>query len=55
MSIERIEQRLSERMLSRFNEVYNYAKQKNLTMREAAMDIGVGKVVEAVFTKGLMP
>jgi len=55
MSIERIEQRLSERMLSRFNEVYNYARQRNLTMRETAMDIGVGKVVEAVFTKGLMP
>jgi len=55
MSIEQVEQRLADRMRTKFDEVYNYAMQTNLTMREAAMDIGVGKVVEAVFTKGLMP
>jgi glutamate dehydrogenase/leucine dehydrogenase len=42
-------------MKKRFNEVFDFAKEKRLTMREAAMDMAVSKVVEAVFTRGLLP
>jgi len=55
MTLEQVEQRLAGRMTQRFNEVYDYAGEKSLTMREAAMDIAVSKVVEAVYVKGLLP
>ena len=34
---------------------YDYSKKNALTMRDAAMDIAVSKVVEAVYTRGLLP
>ena len=55
MTLEQVEQRLADRMKQRFNEVYDFAGQKNITMREAAMDMAVSKVVEAVFVRGLLP
>ena len=55
MTFAEVEQRLAERMKQRFNEVYDFAKEKGLTMREAAMDMAVSKVVEAVFIRGLLP
>lgn len=55
MTLAQVKQRLAERMQQRFNDVYNFAKEKGLTMREAAMEIAVGKVVEAVFARGLLP
>lgn len=55
MTIAQVEQRLSNRMRQRFNEVYDFARGKSLTMREAAMDIAVGRVVEGVFARGLLP
>ena len=55
MTLEQVEQRLDERMNQRFNEVYDYSKKNALTMRDAAMDIAVSKVVEAVYTRGLLP
>ncbi|MFC1738801.1 Glu/Leu/Phe/Val dehydrogenase [Planctomycetota bacterium] len=55
MTLEQVEKRLSERMKHRFNEVYNVAEEKDQIMREAAMDIAVEKVVEAVFARGLLP
>ncbi len=55
MTIAQVEQRLSDRMRKRFSEVYNFAKEKGLTMREAAMDIAVRKVVEGVYARGLLP
>jgi glutamate dehydrogenase (NAD(P)+) len=54
MTLAHVERRLAERMKQRFNEVYNFAREKGLTMREAAMDMAVGKVVEAVFARGLL-
>ena len=54
MTLAQVEHRLAERMKNRFNEVYSFAREKGLTMREAAMDMAVGKVVEAVFARGLL-
>ena len=55
MILADVETRLADRMKQQFNQVYDFAKEKNLTMREAAMDIAVSKVVEAIFTRGLLP
>ena len=55
MTIAQVEQRLSGQMRQRFSEVYDFAKEKGLTMREAAMDIAVRRVVEGVYARGLLP
>jgi glutamate dehydrogenase/leucine dehydrogenase len=55
MTLAEVESRLENRIKQKFNDVYDYAQQKNLTMRQAAMDIAVGKVVEAIITRGLLP
>ena len=55
MTITQVEQRLSDRMRQRFSEVYDFTKEKGLTMREAAMDIAVRRVVEGVYARGLLP
>lgn len=55
MTLANVERRLANQMKQRFNEVYDFASEKGLTMREAAMDMAVSKVVEAVFVRGLLP
>jgi glutamate dehydrogenase/leucine dehydrogenase len=55
MTIEQVECRLSERMRTRFADVEAYAAKKLLTMREAAMDMAVGRVVEAITARGFLP
>ena len=55
MTLEQVEKRLSERMNEKFNDVYKYSQEKKLSMREAAMDIAVRKVVDAVYARGLLP
>ncbi len=55
MTLEEVERRLLTRMTERFNHVYDFASDKKLTMREAAMDIAVSHVVEAVYARGLLP
>jgi glutamate dehydrogenase (NAD(P)+) len=55
MNLAQVEQRLSERMRKRFSEVYDFAKEKGLTMREAAMDKAVLRVVDGVNARGLLP
>ncbi|MCK5000577.1 MAG: Glu/Leu/Phe/Val dehydrogenase [Anaerohalosphaera sp.] len=55
MTLEAVENRLSSRMAERFNDVYDLAAQKGITMRQAAMDIAVSRVLEAVRTRGLLP
>ncbi|MCK5024768.1 MAG: Glu/Leu/Phe/Val dehydrogenase, partial [Thermoplasmata archaeon] len=52
MTLEQVESRLSERMNKKFDEVFNYSKDKNVSMREAAMDIAVRRVAEAVNARG---
>ena len=55
MTLGQVEKRLSERMNEKFDDVYKYSKEKNYSMREAAMDIAVAKVVEAVYARGFLP
>lgn len=55
MTYEQVDQRLRNRMLNKFDEVYNYSLDKHLTMRQAAMDMAVGKVVEGIYSRGLLP
>jgi len=55
MTLEEVERRLGERMRTRFDEVYSYAAKNRLTMRQAAMDMAVGRVVEAVKARGFLP
>jgi len=55
MTLAEVENRLADRMKQRLNKVYGLAREKALTMREAAMDMAVSKVVEAIFTRGLLP
>jgi len=55
MTLEQVEERLKRTMTQRFGDVYEQAKEKNITMRQAAMEIAVGKVVEAVYARGLLP
>jgi len=55
MTLEQVQSRLSERMTERFGDVYGFAAEKKVTMREAAMEMAVHKVVEAIYTRGLLP
>ena len=55
MILAEVETRLADRMKQRLNEVHELAREKTLTMREAAMDMAVSKVIEAIFTRGLLP
>lgn len=52
---EEVNDRLRLIMERSFDEVYSLAQQKNLTMRQAAHWIGVGRVAEAHLTRGLFP
>jgi glutamate dehydrogenase/leucine dehydrogenase len=42
-------------MRTRFNDISAYAADKMLTMREAAMDLAVARVVEAIMARGFLP
>jgi len=53
--LEQVNSRLNERIVSKFNEVYNYSKQNSLTMHQAAMDLAVNRVVEAIDAMGMLP
>jgi glutamate dehydrogenase/leucine dehydrogenase len=55
MTLEQVDQRLRERMRTRFNDISAYAADKMLTMREAAMDLAVARVVEAIMARGFLP
>ncbi|MEN6387043.1 MAG: Glu/Leu/Phe/Val dehydrogenase [Phycisphaerales bacterium] len=55
MTLEEVNIRLNKRIINKFTEVYDYAKQNGLTMRQAAMNIAVRKIVEAIKAKGMLP
>ena len=55
MTLADVECRLAERMQQRFSEVYEFSNERKLTMRQAAVDIAVSKVVEAIYLRGLLP
>jgi glutamate dehydrogenase/leucine dehydrogenase len=55
ITLEEVNSRLNNRIVSKFNEVYNYSKRNNLTMRQAAMNMAVSRVVEATRAMGVLP
>jgi len=54
-SLNDVEDRLAERIKSRFSEVYDYSRENKLNMRDAAMQIAVKRVAQAILTRGLLP
>jgi glutamate dehydrogenase (NAD(P)+) len=54
-SEEEVNERLRQIMERSFAEVHALAREKDLTMRQAAHWIGVGRVAEAHLTRGLFP
>jgi glutamate dehydrogenase/leucine dehydrogenase len=55
MTRDEVDQRLNRRMKSTFEEVYNRSLQSKETMRHAAMDIAVARVVDGILSRGLLP
>lgn len=55
MTIEQVQRRLRERMQNRFGEVYKYSMKNSLSMRDAAMNLAVQRVVDATHARGLLP
>ena len=55
MTLAEVEQRLADRMCGRLSEVWTAARAKGQTMREAAMEMAVSRVVEAILARGLLP
>ncbi len=55
MSEETVRVRLEQRMKDRFQEVYATTQAKGLSMRDAAMYMGVKRVCEAVVARGALP
>ena len=55
MTIAQVESRLSERITQRFHEIHEQAQRTDHVMRETAMDVGLGRVVEAIHARGLLP
>lgn len=54
-TIEQVQDRLSRRMNNRFGQVYGHLTEKGGSMRQAAMDIAVGTVVDALNARGVLP
>ncbi|MGQ4834245.1 MAG: Glu/Leu/Phe/Val family dehydrogenase [Candidatus Asgardarchaeia archaeon] len=54
-TIEQVREKLAERMISAFNEVYEIHKQKDLSMREAAYVLALTRVVEAIKDRRIWP
>ncbi|MFA5291734.1 MAG: Glu/Leu/Phe/Val dehydrogenase [Phycisphaerae bacterium] len=55
MTLEEVNNRLKNRIVGKFNEVYDYSIQNGLTMRQAAMNMAVSRVVEATSAMGTLP
>jgi glutamate dehydrogenase (NAD(P)+) len=55
MTLEEVNARLEGRMNDRFNEVSEYGRVNGITMRHAAMDLALKRVVDAVLARGFLP
>ena len=55
MTRAEVEQRLSDRMQTTFQQVYERSQRAHETMRHAAMDIAVSRVVDGTIARGLLP
>ncbi|MBC7343503.1 MAG: glutamate dehydrogenase, partial [Clostridia bacterium] len=52
---EEVNQKLSQVMVSAFEEVYAVAREKNLDLRTAAYVLSVGRVAQANRIRGMYP
>jgi glutamate dehydrogenase/leucine dehydrogenase len=50
-----VQSRLKDRMTGTFEQVYNAAERGRISMRSAAMDIAVRRVVDGIVARGLLP
>jgi glutamate dehydrogenase/leucine dehydrogenase len=50
-----VDERLNDRMTSTFEQVYEHAQKTGGSMRNAAMDIAVTRVVDGIVARGLLP
>jgi len=55
MTRDDVDERLNERMTNTFEQVYERFKQTGGSMRTAAMDIAVTRVVDGIVARGLLP
>ena len=55
MTRDDVDERLNHRMTSTFEQVYERAQQTGESMRNAAMDIAVTRVVDGIVARGLLP
>jgi glutamate dehydrogenase/leucine dehydrogenase len=55
MTRDEVDQRLHNRMQGAFEQVYERARRNRQTMRHAAMDIAVTRVVDGIIARGLLP
>jgi glutamate dehydrogenase/leucine dehydrogenase len=55
MTRDEVDQRLNRRMTQTFGEVYDRAQKMRESMRNAAMDIAVTRVVDGILARGLLP
>ena len=55
MTLAEVESRLAERMRQRFDEVHELARREGISMRDAAMNMAVQNVVDAVTARGFRP
>jgi glutamate dehydrogenase/leucine dehydrogenase len=54
-TVEEVNQKLENKIVKSFNDVYNITKKEESDMRTAALMLGVGRVAEAIKTLGLWP
>mgnify|MGYP003875363035 CR=1 FL=1 len=54
-SLEQVYEKLKQRLLTTFNEVYNLSTGKEVSMRDAAYMIAVSRVVKAIRLRGIWP
>ncbi|MCE5302830.1 MAG: Glu/Leu/Phe/Val dehydrogenase [Planctomycetaceae bacterium] len=55
MTRDEVQRRLFDRMQTTFADVYDRAQRQHETMRHAAMDIAVSRVVDGIMARGLLP
>ena len=55
MTLSAVNSRLKHRMKERFEEVHALAEDQGLSMREAAMNLAVRRVVDGIEARGLLP
>lgn len=54
-TLEEVNQKLEDKIVRAFNDVYRVAKKEESDMRTAALTLGIGRVSEAIKTLGLWP